>query len=483
LAESLIASFKMLAIPKEQAPPEHFDVLILGSGEAGKYLSWHLASSHQRVALIERRYIGGSCPNIACLPSKNVIHSANITYNARKAAASGFFPSDVTHVDMAAVRQRKRDMVQDLVEMNADRFRKSGVELIMGTGRFVAPKTISVVASNGQFRKLSADTVIVSTGSRTRIDDNILGLVEANPLTHVEMLEVEVVPPHLIVLGGGYSGLEFAQAMRRLGSQVSIFERGSRILKHEDEDVSSTLTEMLISEGIEFHTSAAVQRVSGRSGKTVTVAGTQAGIPFETTGTHLLCATGRIPNTDNLGLEDAGVTLTNRGYVQVDEHLRSALPGFFAVGDCAGSPHFTHIAYDDFRIVRDFLAGHPRSTTSRQLPYTLFTSPELAHVGLNETEARRDGVPYRLAKLPMNAFLRTRTMDETEGFAKALISADNDTILGFTALGVSAGELLPAVQVAMKAGLPYTSIRDLVITHPTLCEGLVNLFSAVPGRS
>jgi pyruvate/2-oxoglutarate dehydrogenase complex dihydrolipoamide dehydrogenase (E3) component len=468
---------------KDQVPPEHFDVLILGSGEAGKFLSWHLGSSHKRVALIERRYIGGSCPNIACLPSKNVIHSANIVYNARKAAASGFFPSDVSHVDMAVARQRKRDMVQGLVEMHADRFQKAGVELIMGTGRFVAPKTVSVEDSNGQFRKLSADTVIISTGSRTRVDENIPGLVEANPLTHVEMLEVEVVPSHLIILGGGYSGLEFAQAMRRLGSQVSVVERGSRILKHEDEDVSSALREILIKEGIEFHTSAAVQRVSGRSGTSVTVAGTQNGVPFEVTGTHLLCAAGRIPNSDNLGLEDAGVTITNRGYIQVDEYLRSTSPGVFAVGDCAQSPHFTHIAYDDFRIVRDFLAGHPRSTIGRQVPYTLFTSPELAHVGLNETEARRDGVPYRLAKLPMNAFLRTRTMGETEGFAKALISAENDTILGFTALGVSAGELLPVVQLAMKVGLPYTSIRDLVITHPTLCEGLGFLFSAVPGRS
>ena len=473
----------MSALSKVQAPTESFDALIIGSGEAGKYLSWHLASSHKHVALIERQYIGGSCPNIACLPSKNVIHSANIVHNARKATTFGLFHSDVTHVDMAVVRQRKRDMVQGLVEMHEDRFRKSDVELIMGTARFVAPKTISVEVSNGQLRKLSADTVIISTGSRARIDDNIPGLADANPLTHVEMLEVEVVPPHLIILGGGYSGLEFAQAMRRLGSQLSVLERGSRILKQEDEDTSSALTDILKSQGIEFHTSVSVQRVSGRSGTNVIVTGTQAGVHFEISGTHLLCATGRIPNTDNLGLEAAGVAVTNKGHIQVDENLRSTLPGVFAVGDCAGSPHFTHIAYDDFRIVRDFLAGHHRSTTGRQVPYTLFTSPELAHIGLNEAEAQRNGVPYRLAKLPMKAFLRTRTMDETEGFAKALISVENDTILGFTALGVSAGELLPVVQLAMKAQLPYTSVRDLVITHPTLCEGLVYLFSAVQGRS
>ncbi|MCJ1272445.1 hypothetical protein MMC21_000231 [Puttea exsequens] len=472
----------MSSIVKEQARTEHFDVLILGSGEAGKYLGWYLASSHQRVALVERRYIGGSCPNIACLPSKNFVHSASIVHNTRKAAASGLLPLTVPKVDMAVVRQRKRDMVRDLVEIHEDRFRKSGVELIMGTGKFVAPKAIIVETSSGIFRKLSADTIIISTGSRPHIDKNVPGLIEAAPLTHVEMLEVEVVPPHLIILGGGYSGLEFAQAMRRLGSQISLLERGNRILKHEDEDVSAVLTDILINEGIKVHTSAAVQSVSGCSGTSVTVAGTLAGAPFEITGTHILCAAGRDPNTDNLGLENTGVTVTNKGYIQVDEHLRSTVPGVFAVGDCAGSPHFTHIAYDDFRIVQDSLAVHDRSTSDRQVPYTLFTSPELARIGLNETEAQRDGVPYRLAKLPMRAFLRTRTMDETEGFAKALVSAENDLILGFTALGVSAGEMLPTVQLSMKARLPYTSIRDLVITHPTLCEGLVYLFSAVPAK-
>ena len=243
---------------------------------------------------------------------------------------------------MAVVRQRKREMVQGLVEMHEDHFRKSGVDLIMGTGRFVAPKIIAVEGSDGQLRKLSADTVIISTGSRARVDNSILGLAEAKPLTRVEMLEVEVVPPHLIILGGGYSGLEFAQAMRRLGSRVSVIERGSRILKHEDGDVSSTLAHILKSEGIEFHTSVSIQRVSGRSGASVIVTGTETGKFFELTGTHLLCATGRIPNTDNLGLEVASVAIKSTGYIQVDENLRSTSPGVFAMGDCAGSPHFTH---------------------------------------------------------------------------------------------------------------------------------------------
>ena len=473
----------MSTFPEEQASPEIFDVLVLGSGEGGKYLSWHFASNHKHVGLVERQYIGGSCPNIACLPSKNVIHSANMVYNARKAAETGLIHSDVGSAYINVVRQRKRDMVEGLVDMHNGRFRQSGAELIMGTGRFIAPKTIAVEDANGRVRNVSAETIIISTGSRARVDESIPGLVEASPLTHVELLEIDVVPPHLIILGGGYIGLEFAQAMLRLGSQVSVIEHGSRIIKQEDEDVSMALFDILKSQGMNFYTSTSVQRVSGHSGTTVTVSGTQAGTSLEITGTHLLAAVGRIPNTNNIGLETAGIKLTEKGHVKVDEHLCTTASGVFAVGDCAGSPNFTHIAYDDFRIVRDFIADKPRSTTGRQVPYTLFTTPELARVGLNETQAKRSGMPYRLAKLPMMAFLRLRTTGETAGFAKALISADNDTILGFTALGQSAGELLPTVQLAMKAGLPYTSIRDLVITHPTLCEGLVYLFNAVPAKA
>ena len=461
---------------------EHFDILVIGSGEAGKYLAWNLASSGKHVALVERRYIGGSCPCIACLPSKNVIHSANMAHHAAKATSSDFFPAELSRIDMAVVRQRKRDMVQGLVEMHEGRFKASGAELIMGNARFVAQKTVDVELAGGSSRKISAETIIISTGSRQRIDD-IPGLKEAEPLTHIELLEVDQVPPHLIILGGGYIGVEFAQAMRRLGSQVTVIERNPRILKHEDEDVSSALADVLKAEAIRFCLSVTVDKVSGNSGKSVTVTGTQSGAPFEVTGTHLLCAGGRIPNTDNLGLEKADVAMTDKGFVQVDKHLRTTNEGTFAVGDCAGSPHFTHIAYDDFRIVRNFLTGETsRSTVDRQIPSVLFTSPELAHIGLSESDARHKGLPYRIFKLPMMAFLRTRTQGETEGFAKALVNADDDTILGFTALGLNAGELLPVVQLAMSARLPYTSIRDLVITHPTMSEGLGYLFSSVAAK-
>ncbi|KAF1972215.1 FAD/NAD(P)-binding domain-containing protein, partial [Bimuria novae-zelandiae CBS 107.79] len=290
------------------------------------------------------------------------------------------------------------------------------------------------------------------------------------------------VPRHLIILGGGYSGIEFAQAWRRFGAEVTVLERGKRILKNEDGDVVEALAELLKTEGVRFHVDTHVTNVSGTSGQSVTLRDTEAGEPFSIEASHILIAGGRTPNTEECGLEEAGVQLTPKGHIQVDEYLQTNVTNIFAVGDCANSPHFTHMGFDDFRIVRDFLAkANPlRSTANRQVPYTLYTSPELAHVGFSESAAQLAGIKYRLAKAPMAAFLRTRTMDATQGFAKALVSAEDDTILGFTALGPSAGELLPVVQLAMSEKLPYTKLSGLIVTHPTMSEGLVSLFGGVP---
>ncbi|WP_041597111.1 dihydrolipoyl dehydrogenase family protein [Granulicella tundricola] len=461
-------------------PVEHYDLLVLGSGEAGKYIAWAMATSGKKAAVIERRYIGGSCPNIACLPSKNFVHSAKVAHYASQAAQFRL-PVATGPIDMEVVRGRKRKMVDGLVQMHEGRFAQTGAELILGTGTFTAPRTLHVLTNTGMTRMLTAETVVISTGSRAAIDP-IPGLLEAQPLTHIEMLETGQVPPHLTILGGGYIGLEFAQAMRRLGSEVTVVERNPRLLHREDEDVITTLTGVLSREGIEILTSTSVERVTGRSGSSVTVH-TSAG---EITGTHILVATGRTPNTDGIGLDLAGVTLGKDGHIQVDEHLRTSAENVFAVGDCAGSPHFTHIAFDDHRVVKSVLLGKsgstPRSTKDRQVPFCLFTDPEFAHIGLSESEAKRQGISYRLAKLPMLAVLRTRTMDESEGFLKALISTQDDSILGFTAVGVGSGEMLAAVQLAMSANLPYTALRDLIVTHPTLNEGLVYLFSSTPPR-
>lgn len=460
-------------------PAEKFDALVLGSGEAGKYLSWSLGAEGKRVALVERRYVGGSCPNIACLPSKNVVHSAKVAWYARKLTDFGL-NAPAPGIDMTVVRDRKRAMVNGLIELHNKRFAANHVEFIHGSGVFTGPRTLSVELEQGGVRLLTADTVIVSTGSRALIPQ-IAGLREAEPMTHVEELELDILPGHLLILGGGYVGMEFAQAMARFGSSVTVVDQGGRLLPREDDDVAAELGKVLAAEGIRLLFGATVESVEGRSGDAVVVKLHTAAGSKTIRATHILVAAGRAPNTDGIGLEKADIEVTATAHIKVNEVLQTTADNVYAVGDCAGSPHFTHIAFDDYRIVQRALRGERRTTTGRQVPYVLFTDPELAHVGLHETDAKRQGLAYRLAKLPMAAVLRTQTLGETQGFMKALID-DDDRILGFTALGVGAGELLAPVQLIMSAGLPYTTLRDLVVTHPTLTEGLIYLFSSVPGK-
>ncbi len=458
--------------------PEQYDILVLGSGEAGKYIAWTLAKQGKRVAVIERKYIGGSCPNIACLPSKNLIHSAKVANYFFRSGEFGI-SKDNCRIDMSAVRERKRKMVSGLVDVHLANYKSSGVELLIGSGRFTAPKTIELTQPDGTKRLLQGGKIVLCVGTRATIDA-IPGLAEASPLTHVEALELDHIPEHLLILGGGYIGLEFAQAMRRFGSRVTIIERNARLIHREDDDVTEAIHELFRDEGIKVLTSSHVTQVEGKSGETVKLHLAQAGTENVLAGSHLLVAGGRTPNTNGIGLELAGVELIERGYIKVTERLETTAPDVYAVGDCAGSPHFTHIAFDDFRIVRDNLTGGNRVTTGRQVPFCLFTDPELARIGLSETEARQKSIPHRLAKIPMMATLRTRTLSETRGFMKALIDAKSDRILGFTAFGVEAGEIMASVQVTMLAGLPYTTLRDMILTHPTLAEGLIPLFSAVP---
>ena len=456
---------------------EVFDALVLGSGEAGKYLSWSLGAEGKRVALIERRYVGGSCPNIACLPSKNIVHSAKVAWYAQRLDEFGM-NKPAPGIDMAVVRERKRAMVRGLVDVHEKRFAANHVVFVNGEGRFVGPRTLSVALPEGGTRLLKADIVIVSTGSRAVIPD-IHGLRASQPMTHVEELELDTLPGHLLVLGGGYVGLEFAQAMARFGSRVTVINRGERLLSNEDEDVTAALAEVLAKEGIHLQLGSTLESVSGRSGDSVIARIRTATGEQVVEATHILVAAGRQPNTDEIGLEKAGIELSPNGYIEVNDSLQTTAEGVFAVGDCAGSPQFTHIAYDDYRVVQRVMKGESATVSGRQVPYTLFTDPELAHVGLHEHEAKEQGIEYRLLKLPMAAVLRTRTLGETAGFLKALIAAD-DLILGFTALGVGAGELLAPVQLAMSAGLPYTALRDLIVTHPTMSEGLMYLFSSTP---
>jgi pyruvate/2-oxoglutarate dehydrogenase complex dihydrolipoamide dehydrogenase (E3) component len=461
--------------------PERFEVLILGSGKGGKLLAWHLAQQGRRTGVVERRWIGGSCPNVACLPTKNEIWGARVAHLARQGARFGLVTGQVT-TDMPTVRQRKRDMVKREVDFHLQQYKATGTELIMGSGRFVAPKTLEVHLNDGGTRILSGDRVFLNVGTRAAIPD-IPGLVSARPLTHVEALELDYLPAHLIVLGGGYVGLELAQAYRRFGSRVTVVQTGPQLMPREDPDVADEIQQILSEEGIEFLLAAQVVDVYGRSGEEVWVTVHTPSGEHEIKGSDILVAAGRIPNTEGIGLEAAGVALDERGYIRVNERLETTAADVWAMGDCAGSPQFTHVAGDDFRIIRDNLDGARRSTRDRLVPYCMFTDPPLAHVGLTERDAQRNGVAVRVAKLPMSAVLRTEATDETQGFMKALVGRDDDLILGFTMIGAEAGEVMAAVQTAMLANLPYQKLRDAILTHPTMAEGLGPLFENVPPRS
>jgi pyruvate/2-oxoglutarate dehydrogenase complex dihydrolipoamide dehydrogenase (E3) component len=466
---------------KKSTSTDDYDLVVLGSGAGGKLIAWTSAQKGQRVVVIERKYVGGSCPNIACLPSKNIIHSAKVASLFYRSEEFGISKDNV-RINMEAVRERKRKMVRSLVDIHLDQYKKSGAELVMGTGRFVGPKAIEVELADSGTRTFRGKNVIINTGSRATLEP-IPGLAEVKPLTHIEALELDHIPKHLLVLGAGYVGLELAQAFRRFGAEVTLIDRNSRLAHHEDEDVSQGLEEVCRDEGITVVTNAKITLVEGNSGQSIRLLGSRDGHEHSLEGTHLLVAGGRTPNTSGIGLDKAGVETTKQGHVKVNERLQTTAKGVWAIGDCAGSPHFTHISVDDFMVVSENIAGGNRVTTGRQVPFCMFTDPELARIGLSETEAKQRGIPYRLAKLPMAAVFRAMTISETRGFMKVLIETESDRILGFTMFGADAGDVMTTVQMTMLAGLPYTALRDAVIAHPTMPEGLIPLLLAVPAKA
>jgi pyruvate/2-oxoglutarate dehydrogenase complex dihydrolipoamide dehydrogenase (E3) component len=351
----------------------------------------------------------------------------------------------------------------------------------MGEGRFVAPNTVEVALNDGGTRRIFGERVFLDLGSRSTMP-NVPGLAAANPMTHIELLDLDRLPGHLIVIGGGYIGLELAQAMRRFGSRVTVIEAGAQLASREDPDVGAALLELFHDEGIDVLLDTQIARVEGLSGDKVRVIAKNARGERVVEGTDLLVATGRTPNTNGIGLEQVGVELDERGYVKVNDRLETTAANVWAMGDCAGSPQFTHVAYHDFRVVRDNLKGGKRTTMDRLVPFCMFTDPELARVGRNESEAKRDKIEYRIAKLPMANVLRTHTIAEPRGFMKMLIGMDSDQILGFTAFGIEASELMAAVQTAMVGRLPFSVLRDAIFAHPTMSEGLVYLLQQIaPG--
>jgi pyruvate/2-oxoglutarate dehydrogenase complex dihydrolipoamide dehydrogenase (E3) component len=461
--------------------PEHFDIVILGSGQGGKLLAWDLARAGKKVAVVERQWVGGSCPAVACMPSKNEIWGARIADLARNAAHFGTLTGPV-RVDMAIVQRRKQDMVEREIVLHLNAYRESGAQLIMGVGRFTGPRTIEVRLRDGATRLVAGKQVVVNVGSHAAIP-NIPGIEAARPLTHIEALELDHLPEHLIVVGGGYVGIELAQAYRRFGSRVTIIETGSQLMVREDDDVAAEIAHILGGEGIEVLLDTEVTSVRGRSGEQVAIALRTASGERTIEGSDLLVAVGRIPNTAGIGLDIAGIEVGSHGYIRVSDRLRTSAPDTWAIGECAGSPQFTHVSVDDFRIVRDNMAGGTRNTINRLVPYVVFTDPPLAHVGLSERDAQAQQIAVRVAKLPMKQVLRTEATDETKGFMKALISESDDRILGFTMIGSEAGEVMAVIQTAILAELPYHKLRDAVITHLTVAEGIGLLLSKVPPRS
>jgi pyruvate/2-oxoglutarate dehydrogenase complex dihydrolipoamide dehydrogenase (E3) component len=425
--------------------PEEFDLVVLGGATGATMAAWRFAGQGQRVAVIECKYIGKSYPNIGRLLSKNILRNTKLASHFRRSNKYGITRDGFT-IDFSGVRERKRRMVSHVNEMYLENYRKTGAEFIVGTGQFIAPRTLQVTLPNGATRHVRGTNVIVSTGTRPAMEA-LPGLAEAQPLTHIEALELEEVPEHLLVIGGGYVEIELSQAMRRFGSKVSVIDSNEPLMSREDEDVCEALRSLLEHEGINVLLKTRIQRVSGKSGDSVSIIIEQNGTEKILHGSHVLVALGRTPNTEGLGLELAGVELTDRGYIKVNERLQTTAAGVWAIGEVAGSPQFTDISVDDFRVVQDNLTGGNHVTTDRQVPFCLFTDPELARVGLSENQAKAQGIPYRLFKVPMEANPRARTLSEMQGFLKALVEAD-DRVLGFTAFGVGAAEIMAAVQIA-----------------------------------
>ena len=465
--------------------PEKFDVLVLGGGTAGKLAAWTSATEGRKTAVVDRKYIGGACPNIACLPTKNVIYSSKVASLVKRQREFGIETGPIA-IDMAGVYARKRDMVDGIIQVHLDKYhatfnKQRGDELIFGEGAFVAPRTIHVILRDGGERTLTADRVFVDLGTHAAMPDTP-GLREAKPLTHVEVLDLQRRPDHLIVLGGGYVGLELSQALRRFGSRVTLIERSAQLVPNEDTDVSQAILQLFQEEGIEVLLGTRVLSVNGLSGGHVSLQ-LQTGNSTRTLeGTDILAATGRTPNTSGIGLEKAGIEVTEKGHIRVNDRLETTSPNVWAMGECAGSPYFTHVSEDDFTIIHENLNGGQRSTRDRLVPSCVFIDPELARVGLNESQARERGISYRVASVPVASGWRPWTISEKRGFMKTLIDVDSDRILGFTSFGPEAGELMGTVQLAMLAGVPYTILRDTMFAHPTMTEGLKALFMSVPER-
>jgi pyruvate/2-oxoglutarate dehydrogenase complex dihydrolipoamide dehydrogenase (E3) component len=467
-------------------PEKSFDAIVIGSGQAGTPLCQALASAGMHTAIVEREHVGGTCINEGCTPTKTMVASASVAYLARRGADYGVHTGELK-IELAKVRERKRAIVDSFRNGSQSRIEKTkNLELIFGEAEFTGPKAILVRKKDGGQLALTADRFFINAGCRPAVP-KIEGLDKVSYLDSTSIMELDAAPEHLLVLGGGYIGLEFGQMFRRFGSRVTIVQSGAQLLAGEDKDVAEAVLSILKEDGIEVFLNSKAVAVA-KSDKQLTVTLQNSSKQRDTTcsddnaqtitGTQLLVATGRVPNTESLKTGAAGITTDKHGLIQVNDRLETSASGVFALGDIKGGPAFTHISYDDFRIIRtNIIEKGSASTKDRLVPYTLFIDPQLGRVGTSETEARATGCKIRIAKMPMSYVARALELDESRGFMKVVVDAESSQILGVAILGIEGGEIMAQVQLAMMGKLPYTVLKDAVFAHPTLAESLNSVFS------
>ena len=461
--------------------PSHYDCLVIGSGQAANPLSQALANAGLRTALIEREHVGGTCVNEGCTPTKTMVASARVAHLARRGADYGVLTGPI-QIDLKKVRERKRNIVESFRTGGEKRVGNTkGLDLILGEAKFIGPKVLRVKKRDGGEVELSGDKIFINAGCRPTLPE-LDGLAAIPYLTSTSIMELDAVPEHLIILGGGYVGLEFGQMFRRFGSRVSIVQSGEQLLGREDVDVAEAVLQILREDGIDVLLNAKATGVAeSATGIDLTVE--QSGKTVKLSGSHLLLATGRSPNADSVDAAAAGLQLDKHGYIRVNDKLETNVPGVYALGDINGGPAFTHISYDDFRIIRsNLLEGGNASIANRLVPYTVFIDPQLGRVGLTESEARASGRKIRVAKMPMSWVARALETDETRGLMKVIVDAESKQILGAAILGIEGGEVMTQVQLAMMGKLPYTVLKDAVLAHPLLAESLNNLFAYFEGE-
>ena len=451
---------------------DQYDVLILGSGQAGNPLSSDFVKAGRRVALVERAEVAGTCINYGCTPTKTMVASAQRAWQARHAREFGIDIGAV-RVDMKQVRARKRKIVEQFRTSSEKRFASGQPELVRGEARFVAPKEIVVALKVGGERRMTADTIVIDTGDSPTVP-KIGGLAGVPYLDNVSLMELDAVPGHLLILGGGYEAVEFGQMFRRFGSEVTLIERAKHLLGHEDVEISEAVETILREDGVTIETRANAARVDGEPGA-ITV---HLEHGKSISGSHLFIAVGRSPNTKELHLDAAGVEKDEHGYVKVDEELRTNVPGIYAVGDVKGGPAFTHVSYDDYRILRDNLITGKggRKTTDRMTVYVVYMDPQLGRVGMTEAEARQRGHRIKVARMPVTSIARATETAESRGLLKAVVDAETEQILGAAILAPEGGELMSMFELAMMGNMRYSALEDAVFAHPAYAESLNTLW-------